>query len=85
MNANFANLRSPEIWKADSWHSVEFYNNWFMSFAPEAFRKARSGVLANVSEAFRITNDLTDITSHNIISNPSVLAGLRMTTAPPLA
>ena len=85
MNATFANLRSPEIWKADSWCSVEFYNNWFMSFAPEAFRKARSGVLANVSEAFRITKDLTDITSHNIISNPSVLAVLRMTTAPPLA
>lgn len=85
MNVNFANLRNPEIWKTDSWRSVEFYNNWFMSFAPEAFRKARSGVLANVSEAFRTTGDLTDLTANVLIKNPSILGVLRMTTAPPLA
>jgi type II restriction enzyme len=35
------NLDKPLNWKADIAKSVDMYNDWFMKFAPKAFRETR--------------------------------------------
>lgn len=80
-----ANIRQIDSWKSDSWKSVEFYNQWFMSYAPKAFRSARKGVLTRVNDTFTHTNDLTSIEIQTIMDYPQILEVLRMVTAPPLA
>ena len=35
------NLDKPQNWKADVALSVDMYNEWFMKFAPQAFRSTR--------------------------------------------
>ena len=35
------NLDKPHLWKADIGLSVDMYNDWFMRFAPAAFRETR--------------------------------------------
>lgn len=39
-----ANLDKPHLWKQDTQASVDHYNNWFMKFAPKAFRDTRIDV-----------------------------------------
>lgn len=80
-----ANINRTDIWKEDSWKSVELYNDWFMKFAPSAFRDARRGVLRQVRNAFSSTQNLTDICVNTIKCAPNALSVLRMATAPPLA
>lgn len=80
-----ANIARTHIWKSDSWESVEYYNNWFLSFAPHAFKSARRGVMKNVMDTFDHTKDLTTITIDSILEHPSMMEVLRMITAPPLA
>lgn len=80
-----ANIRQTDLWKTDSWKSVECYNNWFTNFAPQAFLTARKGSLNKVLEMFSITNDLRSITIDNILLYPTIMKVLRMVTAPPLA
>ena len=36
-----ANLNKLRQWKADIAKSVDMYNDWFMKFAPQAFRTTR--------------------------------------------
>lgn len=80
-----ANIHQVERWKKDSWESVEYYNRWFISFAPKAFLEARKGALNRVIEAFSNTEDLRSITIDNILGCPRILEVLRLVTAPPLA
>jgi len=35
------NSGKPNLWKADVAESIDFYNDWFLRFAPGAFRKQR--------------------------------------------
>ncbi len=35
------NANKPERWKADIARSVDFYNTWFLEFAPETYRSTR--------------------------------------------
>jgi type II restriction enzyme len=35
------NLDKPERWKTDIARSVDLYNDWFMKFAPKAYRDSR--------------------------------------------
>lgn len=85
MKKKEANIRQISLWKTDSWKSVEFYNNWFTSFAPQAFLAARKDSLSKVLKMFSITNDLKYITVDNILGCPQIMEVLRMVTAPPLA
>lgn len=85
MKKKEANIRQIDLWKTDSWKSVECYNNWFTNFAPQAFLTARKGSLNKVLEMFSITNDLRAITIDNILLFPKIMEVLRMVTAPPLA
>lgn len=85
MKSYEANIRQIQNWKKDSWESVEYYNNWFISFAPSAFLEARKGSLEKVLLTFSKTNDLQNITVDGILQSPQIIEVLRMVTAPPLA
>lgn len=61
------------------------YNEWFLRFAPSAFRETRIKTTVQVEETLRKTQNLTDITVGLLRAEPDVLPVLRMSTCPPLA
>lgn len=73
------------IWKDDVAKSVDFYNRWFMDFAPVAFRNTRIKTTKDVEHALLSTENLTNIRPETLRDNPSALQMLRMTTCPPIA
>ena len=79
------NAGKPHLWKADIAASVDQFNQWFMRFAPSAFRSTRVETTAHVKSALLATRDLGSIDAATLINNPGALATLRMCTAPPLA
>lgn len=79
------NLDKPWQWKDDISASVDMYNDWFMRFAPEAFRGTRVQTIRSVEAALRATDNLTQITLDVLRRHPEILSTLRMTTCPPLA
>jgi hypothetical protein len=79
------NSDKPHLWKPDIAQSVDLYNEWFMEFAPEAYRNARVEATKNVETALSLTDYLLNITPEVLIASPSVLPILRMATAPPIA
>ena len=79
------NADKVHLWKADVAKSVDFYNQWFLNFAPRAYRETRLVVSKSVEQALISTNNLRDITPPLLRANPSVLSTLRMATAPPIA
>jgi hypothetical protein len=79
------NANKPQLWKADIASSVDQFNQWFMIFAPEAFRSSRVKTTATVKAALLATNDLRNLDAPTLKANPGALSTLRMCTAPPLA
>src|SRR5689334_19321873 len=79
------NSDKPNRWKADVARSVDMYNDWFIRFAPEAYRTKRAETTADVKKALEWTNNLTKIDPLLLREHPSILPMLRMTTAPPIA
>lgn len=79
------NRDKVDLWKSDVIKSVDFYNEWFMAFAPKAFRDTRIETTKQVESALFLTENLTDIRPETLQSHPSVLPMLRMTTCPPIA
>ncbi len=79
------NANKPERWKSDIADSIDQYNQWFIEFAPEAFRAARGAVVDEVRRAMLHTHDFADLGPTQIEANPGVVRTLRMSTAPPLA
>ena len=79
------NRDRPDRWKADIARSVDMYNDWFVRFAPEAYRTTRARTTNDVEATLRATNNLTDIGVAWLKSNPRILPTLRMATCPPLA
>ena len=61
------------------------YNDWFLTFAPEAFRGTRMQTTRDVEDTLQATRNLTDISLTLLKTKPSVLPTLRMSTCPPLA
>ena len=55
------NLDKPQNWKADIAQSVDMYNDWFMKFAPKAFRDTRIRTTKDVEAALKASGNLTDI------------------------
>lgn len=82
MTVNSHNISS---WKEDVYKSVAFYNDWFINFAPEAYKKTRRETAQSVAAALEATNFLADITPAHLIKAPELLSILRMSTVPPLA
>lgn len=79
------NRDKPDLWKADIAQSVDMYNDWFMTFAPKAFRETRIQTTRDVEAALRSTGNLTDIQPETMRKHPEILPTLRMSTCPPLA
>ena len=79
------NADKVKEWKTDTAASVDFYNDWFLLFAPKAYRETRQETTKHVKEALKATDNMRDISSEVLRSNPGVLSMLRMATAPPLA
>ena len=79
------NLDKPTRWKADIAESVDMYNDWFMKFAPQAFRTTRIQTTKDVEAALRSTGNMTSIQPAIMRQHPGILPTLRMSTCPPLA
>ncbi|MDJ1177172.1 XamI family restriction endonuclease [Roseofilum capinflatum] len=79
------NRDKVDLWKSDVAQSIDFYNYWFMTFAPKAFRDTRLETTKQVEQALQWTENLTNIRPETLQKHPSVLAMLRMTTCPPIA
>lgn len=79
------NMDKPHLWKADVTRSVDFYNDWFMRFAPKAYRETRQKTTRQVEKALNLTNNLMDISPNALVEHPEILPILRMATAPPIA
>lgn len=79
------NLDKPHLWKADIAKSVDMYNDWFLNFAPRAFRETRIESTRDVEATLRATDNLTNIQPDILRARPEVLPTLRMSTCPPLA
>lgn len=79
------NADKPLRWKADIAKSVDMYNDWFVHFAPKAFRETRVKVTSEVEAALKATEYLVQISPSVLKANPQVLPTLRMSTCPPLA
>ena len=79
------NADKPHLWKADTRASVDQFNQWFMKFAPKAYRDTRKKTIESVEQGLTLTKDLSSITPEVIKANPGILPTLRMSTCPPLA
>jgi XamI restriction endonuclease len=79
------NRDKPDRWKVDVAKSVDMYNDWFLMFAPDAFRKTRIKTTEEVRRAFLVTANLTMIAPEILRQHPELLPVLRMSTCPPLA
>lgn len=79
------NLDKPQNWKADIARSVDMYNDWFMNFAPKAFRETRLATTVTVEATLQATENLTNIKPAILRKHPEVLSTLRMSTCPPIA
>ncbi|MFZ5564074.1 MAG: XamI family restriction endonuclease [Thermodesulfobacteriota bacterium] len=79
------NRDKPDRWKADITKSVDMYNDWFMRFAPKAFRETRIQTTKEVIAALHSTENLTNIQPATMRMHPEILPTLRMSTCPPLA
>src|SRR5437763_1909889 len=85
MSSRKINADKPHLWKADIAASVDQFNQWFMQFAPHAFRSTRVKTTEHVKSALIATRDLRSIDCATLKINPGSLPTLRMCTAPPLA
>jgi hypothetical protein len=81
----YINLDKVQHWKDDVAKSVDYYNQWFLNFAPKAYRDTRSSTAEKVLGALEQSFYLTDISSQVLKNNPGILSILRMTTRPPIA
>ncbi len=79
------NLDKTLQWKADIARSVDMYNDWFMKFAPKAFRDTRLETTKDVEATLRATDNMTNVKPDILRKHPEVLPTLRMSTCPPLA
>ena len=79
------NRDKPNRWKEDIIKSVDMYNDWFMNFAPDAFRTTRIQTSKDVEATLKATNNLADIRPEILREHPEVLPTMRMSTCPPIA
>lgn len=79
------NADKPHLWKADTRASVDQFNQWFMKFAPKAYRNTRKKTIESVEQGLTLTKDLLTVTPDVLKANPGILPTLRMSTCPPLA
>ena len=79
------NSTKTHRWKEDIRKSVDMYNDWFLRFAPKAYRDTRARTTETVKKAMATTRNLRDLGADTLRTHPEVLSVLRMATCPPLA
>lgn len=79
------NRDKQPLWEGDIIQSVNYYNSWFMDFAPKAFKEAHASAAQTVEDALVSTNYLKDVSPTVLQKHPEVLPTLRMSTCPPIA
>ena len=79
------NRDKPDRWKDDIARSVDMYNDWFMRFAPQAYRTTRVQTTKDVMATLEATKNMTAIGVNLLKASPAALPTLRMSTCPPLA
>jgi hypothetical protein len=79
------NCDKPQRWKRDIALSVDLYNEWFLNFAPNTYREERVKATNDVQALLGRTDYLRRVSFRELSEHPSVLFGLRMCTAPPIA
>lgn len=79
------NSDKPHLWKADVSQSIDYYNDWFLRFAPDVYREQRQTQAAIVKAELERSNYLRRINAEFLKDSPGSLQILRMATAPPLA
>lgn len=79
------NANKPHLWKKEIATSVDYYNKWFLDFAPETYKATRNDTSQKVLDSFRLTNNLLDLTPDVLKKDPAIIQTLRMATCPPLA
>jgi hypothetical protein len=79
------NADKPSLWKSDIEASVDYYNAWFLHFAPQTYRTKRTEVTGAVEQAIRQSRDLTAVTAATTAAHPESLPVLRMCCCPPIA
>lgn len=79
------NRDKPDRWKTDIARSVDMYNDWFMNFAPKAFRTTRVVTTKDVEKTLLATDNFLNIQPSILKRHPEILPALRMSTCPPLA
>jgi hypothetical protein len=79
------NADRQHLWDGDVVQSVDFYNRWFIEYAPVVYRDTRADVAERVRRALEQTSNLTVMGPEVLRKHPDVLSILRMATAPPLA
>jgi hypothetical protein len=82
---NRINLDRVDLWKEDVAKSVDYYNSWFLEFAPKAYRDTRAETAGKVATALELSDFLRQITSGVLAAQPHILPILRMATRPPIA
>lgn len=79
------NRDKPDRWKDDIAASIDFYNEWFLRFAPKTFREARRSATVQVQRVIELTDGLRLFSADILYRHPESIHVLRMCTAPPLA
>ncbi len=74
------NWDKPDRWKHDITRSVDMYNDWFLRFAPGAYRTTRVQTTEEVRKTLRATNNLRNAGVTLLKTNPAVLPTLRRST-----
>jgi len=79
------NRDKPDRWNADVARSVDYYNDWFIRFAPQAYRETRVRTTESVKRMIDSTDKLRTVTPAILMRSPKTLADLRSCTCPPIA
>ena len=79
------NRDKVDLWKQDISRSVDFYNRWFLSFAPRTFKAARTRSAGDVANTFKLAKDCMNLEADTLLLVPQILPILRQMTCPPLA
>lgn len=79
------NSDKPQRWKGDIVRSVDMYNDWFVKFAPRAFRTTRIQTTKDVESTPHSTDNMRNVQPALLRLHPEILPTLRMSACPPLA
>jgi len=79
------NRENIDGWKKDVNDSVDYYNRWFLQFAPLTFREERKKSVMRVRDVFKLTNNGRLLSTLDLLKKSDLLPILRQMTCPPLA